>query len=354
MESTVVKDCNIKSNLIKNSIVERCGPSESNILNKSGTIYHSDTWDIVVKSGFNVGINYIISTYDSRTVAVTPIYISRRFGIKIFGSPLRGVFTEFLGPIFIDKLSDEDKNTILSSQMNTLRGMNAHYIEFSLKSDCLSPQALNAVSEKTNFMYFARPSLEIDLSIGKELIWKQFESRARNMIRKSEKSGISVQVERLVPDLLAEFFSILELTFTKQGRAAPHSIAAYEALIYNLQKKDMLIFIAARYEERLVSAGVFLIDGSRLVFHSGGSTSEGFEKAASSLVQWMAIKEGVLRGLTRYDMGGLGVSSIDKFKSSFGGTQVQHHRWLYVSPILKLAMGVVEWAHRRGFIRVVG
>lgn len=339
---------------IQSVLLARYDSSKYDIALKFGSLYHSGAWSRVVENGFNINIRYIISTAGGRTVAVTPIYMTRRMGITIYGSPLRGVLTEFLGPLYVDGVLDQDKGNILVSQMAILHEMKAPYIEIGMPSNYVAAEEVTARSQSMGYVYCPRPSLEVDVAMDKGLIWQRFESRARNMIRKSEKAGVTAQKELLVPELLVEFFRIIEATFAKQGIPPPHPFRAYEAMMRNLHQIGALLFVGARYQGRLVSAGIFLIDGNRLVFHSGGSTPEGLEKAASSLVQWEAIQTANSIGVTRYDMGGVGVESIDKFKRSFGGTSIHHHRWVYVSPMMKRAKGLVEWAHRKGFIRVMG
>ena len=112
------------------------------------------------------------------------------------------------------------------------------------------------------------------------------------------------------------------------------------------------MFISARKDGILVSGGVFLIDRHRMVFHSGSSTKLGYDLAASSLVQWAAINEGHSRGLIGYDLGGIGIDTIDKFKQSFGGTPIYHHRSVFTSKFLKRGTRFAHWLASKGILRV--
>jgi hypothetical protein len=76
--------------------------------------------------------------------------------------------------------------------------------------------------------------------------------------------------------------------------------------------------------------------------------------AATSLLQWHAIKEAIHLGVSEYDMGGLGVPSIDKFKRSFGGRDFTHSRWVYRSSLFGLAEPLALWAARKGWLRLGG
>jgi hypothetical protein len=56
--------------------------------------------------------------------------------------------------------------------------------------------------------------------------------------------------------------------------------------------------------------------------------------------------------VTRYDLGGVGVASIDKFKASLGGTPARHHRWVYASWPVRRAATLAQRLARSGLIRL--
>ena len=111
-------------------------------------------------------------------------------------------------------------------------------------------------------------------------------------------------------------------------------------------------FVAARFEGRLVAGGIFLVWGDRMMYLSGASTEEGNKLAASSLIQWTVIKGAISAGIKTYDLGGVGIASIDKFKASFGGGSEVHHRCVSISPLLRLAFKGAEALTRLGVIKL--
>ncbi len=104
----------------------------------------------------------------------------------------------------------------------------------------------------------------------------------------------------------------------------------------------------------MVSAAVFLLDGRRMLLLSAASKPEGMKLAASSSVQWHAIREAISTGIKEYQMGGLGVPSIDTFKRSFGGRDLVHHRWVYKSRLFRTLEPLARWAIERGWLRLGG
>lgn len=320
-----------------------------------GSLYHSAPWHQVLIEGFNVEVKHLVTELDGRIVALTPLFLKRRYGFSLCGSPLKGLFTEFAGPRFDYQLPVKDRAAIVENQLSVLRNKGYHYIEIGTKADgtteggCIFHAMCNY-----GFVYQPRPSLVVDLANGLENVWGSFEGRARNMIRKSEKKGVLVQVESLTPQVLDDYVAMIKATFKHQGLALPHPFPTYAALARNLEPINSLMFVAARHEGQLVSGGIFLTDDKRMVFHSGSSTPEGLTLAASSLVQWKAMQEGHGRGIQNYDLGGIGVDSIDTFKKSFGGTPVSHHRWVYTSTLLRRGAGLAHWLAAKGLLRVFG
>ncbi|MDO8291947.1 MAG: peptidoglycan bridge formation glycyltransferase FemA/FemB family protein [Gallionella sp.] len=318
-----------------------------------GSLYHSAPWHQVLVEGFNVEVEHLVTELDGRIVALTPLFLKRRYGFSLCGSPLKGLFTEFAGPRFDYQLPVNDRAAVVENQISALRNRGYSYIEIGTKADGTTDGSCIFSSMRSHdFAYQPRPSLVVDLTKGLEQVWASFESRARNMIRKSEKNGVVVQVESLGSQVLGEYVAMIKATFKHQGLAMPHPFLTYVALARNLEPINRLMFVTARHEGRLVSGGIFLVDANRMVFHSGSSTPEGLTLAASSLVQWKAMQEGYGRGVQEYDLGGIGVNSIDTFKKSFGGTPISHHRWVYSSALIKRGAGLAHWLAAKGLLRV--
>ena len=88
-----------------------------------------------------------------------------------------------------------------------------------------------------------------------------------------------------------------------------------------------------------------------MVYFSGASNLEGMKSAATSALQWHAMMFGINNNFKKYDMGGLGIPSIDKFKFSFGGEQYWQDRWIYKSKLFSICEPIAEWAVKKGILR---
>ncbi|MEW6165076.1 MAG: GNAT family N-acetyltransferase [Pseudomonadota bacterium] len=317
-----------------------------------GWLYHDQCWLTSVRDGFGIEVMALL-TEDGRgrVIAATPFMRVRKGPFRVVGSPLRGMYTEFSGPLFAPGLDEEVQCDVLISQHAFLRKEGASYLEWGwkdgAKNDC------TVVLSALGYKYAPRQSLVVDIGLGADAVWGRFEGRARNMIRKAEKHGVVAQP--VAPGIMdvQDYYEMLTWTFRRQGIHPPHPFSFYQAIYRNLAPKGYLEFIEAKIGDRVVAGGMFLFFGTRMMYLSGTSNEEGARFAANSLVQWEAMKRAIDRGGLEYDMGGTGNARIDRFKESFGGNPVTHHRWIYRTWPVKLAETAYCWA-RNGWARLRG
>jgi len=117
-----------------------------------------------------------------------------------------------------------------------------------------------------------------------------------------------------------------------------------------LAKLGIVFCVESRIDNKIGAAAIFVKGNHRMMYLSGVATKEGMCHSASSLVQWQAMKQGISEGMTEYDMGGLGIASIDKFKRSFGGVDVSHQKWVLRSKTFRLIEPLAIWLAKRGWI----
>lgn len=316
------------------------------------TVYHRRLWLETVAKAFDAEMVAVRTVDQSgRDVALTPFAFKRKGPFRLLGSPLSGMHTEFVGPLFAGEAGAADRAEILTSQ-HLLVAQKGDYVEWG-SSGREGYEAWGAVLEGLGYVYVDRPTSVIDLRGGHDAVWAGFEGRARNMVRKSEKAGVISRTLSPCEEWTNEYYAMLSETFARQGRAVPHPYSFYKALGQITKKGDARVVIAL-YEGKMVSASVFLQDDRRMVLLSAANSPEAMKLAASSSVQWHAIREAISTGVEEYDMGGLGVPSIDNFKRSFGGHDLVHHRWVYKSRLFRTMEPLARWAIERGWLRFAG
>lgn len=310
-------------------------------------LFHQDQWLKVVKESFSLEIKpiFTFNQYGS-LLALTPVMIKKRGPLCFMGSPLRGTFTDHSGIIFKENIPKDIQSIVLKSQFKMLKKQ-AHYIElgFSDGHDCLKKPLASLNFKETEFK-----SSQISLLPKPDEIMTSFTGRARNMIRKSEKKGVSVSEISPNEDWINKYYMMLNDTFSKQGKKSPHPKSFFLNLI-SLHENKNALFLGAYLEKEIVAAAIYLIDKSRMIYLSGTSNIKGLDSAATSALKWHAMQYGQKNNYEIFDMGGLGIPSIDKFKLSFGGEIYTKNRWIYQSKTLSFIEPFATWAISKGIIR---
>ena len=120
--------------------------------------------------------------------------------------------------------------------------------------------------------------------------------------------------------------------------------------VHNHLAADDFSHLGILRDGKLAAGGLFFRDADRMVFVSGASDSVSRKLGANSLLQWVAIKGAMAGGVTRYDMGGVGLDGIDKFKASFGGAPITYDRYVWRSFAARLPAEMYKFAHKRGWV----
>tara|TARA_B110000003_G_scaffold89929_1_gene91999 strand:- start:13067 stop:14083 length:1017 start_codon:yes stop_codon:yes gene_type:complete len=312
------------------------------------SLFHSESWLMAISKGFNADLKPI-KTCDAsgNVIALTPYVLKKKGPFKLFGAPLRGLYTEFTGSLFIENTKEDIKLLVLESQSRFLQKA-ADYIEFGFENG--KDSNVQKVFENMQYNVSTRSSSIINLDVSQDELLKSYTGRARNMIRKSEKLNICVSKVSPYKEWIDHYYSILNDTFIRQGAACPHPLSFFYKL-KDLHASGNILFLEATKEGEFVAGSIFLLDRSRMVYFSGASNLEGMKSAATSALQWHAMMFGINNNFKKYDMGGLGIPSIDKFKFSFGGEQYWQDRWIYKSKLFSICEPIAEWAVKKGILR---
>ena len=221
------------------------------------TLYHSKSWLMAVSKGFNVDIKPI-KTCDAKgnVIATIPYAFKKKGPFKLFGSPLRGLYTEFTGALFAKNINKDEKLLILKSQNEFIKKL-ADYIEFGFQDG--KDNMVEETFKNMGYEPSTRSSTIIDLNVSEGELLKGYTGRARNMIRKSEKMDVSVS--KIVPNKkwIEEYYNLLNDAFIRQGSSCPHPLSFFHELIdFNVSQN--VLFLEALKDGKFVAGSIFLLD----------------------------------------------------------------------------------------------
>lgn len=269
-------------------------------------------------------------------VALMPLFRQSLPLVRRVGAPLRGTFTSCIGLRPLVAHIDDRAACLHAVVRHAQAELRANWMEFGYAVE-EEPIAL-AVHETAKWRREEKSTFVIDLAPDVQDAWAALDGRARNMIRKAEKNSVRiVHLDGSAEDI-AQFYDTLKATFAKSGRTPPHSKRFYETLVRELMDRQRMLFLGAEFGGARVAFGMFPFNGYEIQYLSGAASPAGNSSAANSLIQWEVIRFAVEHGIKRYDLGGGGIASIDKFKMSFGGRCETYARYTWMAPWLRGAL----------------
>ena len=170
------------------------------------------------------------------------------------------------------------------------------------------------------------------------------EGRTRNLVRKAEKNELSIEFLDCELKNIEVFYSMLVKTFIKSGQRPPHSKDFYIFLVKELIASGNLLFLSIQKDMEVVAMGIFMYNHSEINFMSGTSTRVGNKFGANNFMHWEVIKFASKNNIKKYNFGGLGIPSIDKFKRSFGGYETGYIRYIWMKTYVYLLFNILMWA----------
>jgi len=238
------------------------------------------------------------------------------------------------GPIIDWQKADIVLPTLLEYLIKLGKEIKADFIRFSpLAGD--SP-ANQKIFKKLNFrpapVHMMHPELSwmVDLTPPLETILSGMEKRTRYSIRKAEKDGVEIISSSSQNDL-DKFYEIYRQTADRQG-FVPYAKDYLEKELQSFLKNDKIKIYLAYYQKELIAAAMVVYANNSAFYHHGASIRKFSNITASESLQFEAIKEAKINGLSYYNFWGIVKeketkhpwAGLSKFKRGFGGFEEEY------------------------------
>lgn len=273
--------------------------------------FHHPIWLEVVGHGLRFEVRVIGIYEGGELVAAVPGFLIQRGPFSLFGSPLRGAMTSYLGPVGLNlgDSSDALLDTVAACSDFARKKWGAIYTRYTLRD----VPTISGPELGPNWKRQRSGSYRLDLSQGAAALWDGLKPGCRRNIRRAQREGIEI-----VPlDNAHLYHQMLDDTLSRHGTSVWHSERFFHLILEQLVPNDLLWPWGARYDGRIIAAGLFFHDDREMHFLSGASLSEYGSLPTSYLLHWHAIEAAVQAGLRIYNSDVSRVPSIDRFKESF-------------------------------------
>lgn len=166
----------------------------------------------------------------------------------------------------------------------------------------------------------------IDLSVGRDTLFKNLHKRVRNDVRRAAKADVSIAATR-EPERIAEFAKLCASISARKGfelRVTPPLLSALLHASADSQDAETALLVSLK--DGRIGAGLFIMRVGRSVHMiSAGTNRDLRHDRVGEACQWGAMEWALARGCTRYDLGGIDPinnPSVYEFKKRFGGQAI--------------------------------
>jgi lipid II:glycine glycyltransferase (peptidoglycan interpeptide bridge formation enzyme) len=173
---------------------------------------------------------------------------------------------------------------------------------------------------KPESRYFYNETILLDLTKSEEQLSIDLRKSTRYTIRQAEKKGVLTEES----SDFNRFWNLFELTAKRQNYHG-HDLS-YHKIVWEIMKdKFAEIFIARIDNQDLAAFELFFFKNTAYYVYSG-SSDQNRNLGGSNLLMWNCILEAKKRGLTKFDLWGVGDKAsfvgFTAFKEGYGGERV--------------------------------
>lgn len=293
--------------------------------------FHHPAWFNCISKGIGFK-SYTIGIYkNANLVGALPGFLTSRGPLNLFGSPLPGAMTSYLGPVGLMDFEDPHNLVDLIYGLNRFVRRHGHASFFRITMRDASrhyPMDLSSKWEQE------RPrSYRLDLTPGEDELWKGVKSDCRRNIKKAKREQIKI----LPLQDAGMFYSLLEQTLMRHGTTSWHKQRFFEMMLSELVPRELLWAWGAKYQDEIIAAGLFFHDEREMHFLSGASLPKYGNLPTSYLLHWHAIVTASEAGLKIYNSEASMVPSIDRFKQSFRPNLERRHTLIWSPSYARIA-----------------
>lgn len=268
---------------------------------ESATIYHTPEWKNVLEESFEYKPYYLFAKNESdEVIGMLPLFHIKS---KLTCNRLCSVpFSHICSPI-----GDETAvNLLISEGINLYKDLGVNHLEIRDRVYFKGFQHQNT---------FSTYILELSPNIGE--VWKKLDKGSvRWAIKKSQKSGVSVNVTKNMEDL-KEFYQLNCLTKKEIGVPC-HSWEFFKNLFEFLN--DNVSLYVARYNDEIIAGGIMEYFKDDILYGYGAANPDYLKLHPYNAFIWKSIEDACLDGYKYYDFGrtSYDTAGLINFKKRWG------------------------------------
>ncbi|MDY7091184.1 MAG: GNAT family N-acetyltransferase [Actinomycetota bacterium] len=273
-------------------------------------IFHTEPWLNFVAETQNASPVLARVTDGTETVGHFTGLVTKRFGLRILGSPMAGWTTSYVG---FTLRPDVPRRAALQALMPyAFNDLGCAHLEIRDRFATVTDLA------GLGLHWAEAPTATISLRPTEEALFAAMSSACRRNIRKAERSGVTIEESVADPTFADDFYDQLRDVFAKQNLVPTYPIDRVRALIRHLTPAGRLLLLRARDASgRCIATAVLPWHHRTMYFWGGASYRTDQHLRPNELLIWHALRWARSHALTEFDfVGG------NAYKSKYGTVSV--------------------------------
>jgi serine/alanine adding enzyme len=239
------------------------------------------------------------------------------------------------GAMLHKNISRKQIGELLQKTRNELRRKGAIYVEFRNNNDY---SEYKSFFEESGFVY--QPHLNFQIHIdNSSTAFKQLAASKRRYVRLAIKSGVNATLTQKPEDVLG-FYELLKSLYTHKVKLPLFP----EDFFILLVQKEFAKLVVVKFKDEIIGGSLCVSDKDKLYQWFVCGEDKKFKNAyPSTFANWATIEYAASNNYSMVDMMGAGKPDKDygvrAFKAGFGGTLVEHGRFVHVARPLLFFIG---------------
>ena len=264
------------------------------------TFYHQFGWRDVVEETYGHKPIYLAAIENDKIVGVFPIFLMKNL---IFGKRLISIpFSSYGGPL---ANNDYTYKHLIKKGKEIATETNSKFLEIRANPNIEQPFQEDFDKPSHGFVTFI-----MDLSMGKENIWKNMNKKRRNAIRNSRKNGLSIVDDHTS---LENFYDIYSRNVKRLGTPV-HSKKFFRNIMRHFVKGYKIFNV--KKESVVIASSFLLLFKKEVISGWAGALDEYLHYNPNDFMYWKIIEHFCDSGFERFDFGratiGTGVYNFKK------------------------------------------
>jgi CelD/BcsL family acetyltransferase involved in cellulose biosynthesis len=236
--------------------------------------------------------------------------LTRRYGLRILGSPMAGWTTSY-GGFNLDPAVPR-RQALEALMPFAFDELGCAHLE--IRDRGLTEADLAGLGLR----WSTAPTAVIDLSPPEDALFGAMASACRRNIRKADRSDVVIEEVTDDPSFASDFYEQLRDVFAKQNLVPTYGVDRVRALIRHLGPAGRVLLLRARDADgRCIATAVLPWYHRTMYFWGGASYREHQHLRPNEALIWHALRWAKARGVTEFDfVGG------NAYKAKYGTTEV--------------------------------